>query len=124
MNRETATLSIEERSFTEIGVNVTGAETEVFGAGPLVCTMTNGMMCLNGAIIVCHDVEGSISPLAARVEGIDVVVMQLDIAHPHQQLRVAGSFALSIDDFAQLHQRMGHVLQLARFEASERADRI
>jgi hypothetical protein len=110
-----ATLSIEEVPVTDVERIRPGVEIQA--VGPLAAKMTDGWLLCGPIIVCCSDVEGTISACPVVIDGKHYVTTQLDVAHPHQQLRVAGSFALSIDDFARMVERLKIVSDIARFEA-------
>jgi hypothetical protein len=89
---------------------------EVHAIGPLMSRLRGGILAVGPVITVCNGVEGSIALTPCRIDEVNCVNLQLDIAH--HGMRVSASFALSIDDTARILERMKHPLDLARLEES------
>jgi hypothetical protein len=93
-------------------------DVEVLSVGPLLAELSGGVLAIGPIAIVCSDVQGTASATPCRIGGDLCVVVQFDVAHPHQDLRVAASFALRLDDYAAMLERLKVPLDLARLEAA------
>lgn len=116
METRPAALVIEEVPITAIGKIRTGVEIQ--SVGPIAAKMTDGWMIAGPLAMCCDDVEGIISACSVVIDGKPYVTTQLDVSHRCQSLHVASSFALPVEDFARLLDRLKAVLDLARLEAS------
>jgi hypothetical protein len=113
-----ATLTIAEMPITAIP-HAVRPDTEVLGMGPLIATMTGGLMAIGPFVTSCDSIKGVLSLTPCTIAGRTLVTLQFDAVHDHQDFRVASSFALEVADMERLLERLKHPVELARFEKGD-----
>ena len=113
-----ASIAIEEMPITAVVAQApTGAEA--LGNGPLVITATDGLMAIGPMVSSHRRIQGRISLCpCTNAEGAVFMSLQLDIEHPERMLHVAASFAIEVEQVAEMLARLAHPVELARFEAT------